>query len=577
MLLAGPRRRGSSAAVGLFFFSVIFSACCQPLGSDQDVELLTEGKPIVGFLDANEARIIRFGVTSTAGGEFPDILISLIVTNPLGDADLLCTPYNWVREGKRTFPWASTHSQGADEVFLSSRTENYRAAVIDVQVNRTGVEETIQAAGFQCWVVGASRAGSAFELEADIAATGVDQIEEEQEALRAIHAECCSKKGSCKYWPQKVSGKPGELEFDLCHVRGNICDGRGRLTRLNLDHYDMVCDLPSKILTTFVDLKKLEAGHNRFTGNVAVVMDDLANLANLTHIGLPQNRLTGTLASSRGLCEMAASRLLFLNLQVNHVEGTVPECLISSGSKLLDVVLSRTDIAGTLPDVFSSDSDLQAFVATSTQLYGEVPSSLANAKQLTYLGLGHNKFKGRFPEGLDVLPNIHTLGLRDNKISALPKSWKDPKKVTSKTLKFVDFGHNKLEGEFPMALATSGHLDVLDLSKNKLQGGLPDAPVVFPNVTYLKLAGNKFTGPIPDSWAEMGMFQQPAAIAGRIDLRNNKGLAGELPDFFYPNELEGKIAAVRIEKTGLSCNRRGPSPFVLDLEVCKGDPTAVGA
>jgi len=562
------------------FLLAIFSGRCQSTRdvSDEDVALLTEGKPIVGFLDFNEARIIRFGVTSTNSGDFPDILISLIVTNPLGDADIRCSPYNWVQQGRRGFPWVSTHRQGADEVFMSSKTKEYKAAVIDVEVNRTGVTETIQAAGFQCWVVGASRAGSAFELEADVAVAGVGLIGDEQQALRTIYADCCAKKGACKHWPR--TGRKGtKLEFDLCHVQGNICDVRGRLTRLNMDGYGLACEFPSKEFMRFEDLRKLEVGRNRFTGDLAAIMDGLAPLVNLTHIGVHHNRLSGSLADSEGLCEMAASRLQFLDVQNNPVQGPIPECLITSDSQLLDVIFSKTDIVGTIPDVFNAGSSLQALIARDTRLWGRVPASLAKAEQLTFLELGRNELTGRFPDGLELLPNIHTLSLQKNKLSGLPKSWSKTDGKTPTTLKFVDFAGNKIRGEFPMMLATVEHMDYLDLSKNMLKGSLPDAPGVFPNIYLLKLSGNKFHGTIPDSWGAMGMFQVPPAIdlSGRVDLRNNRELTGELPDFFYPEQLQGKVAEVRIDKTSITCNMRGPSPYVTDAEECKGDPAAIGA
>ncbi|CAD7701909.1 unnamed protein product [Ostreobium quekettii] len=576
----GGGRVGLGLAVAFLLLSALFSGRCQRSSdvSDEDVALLTEGKPIVGFLDFNEARIVRFGVTSTSTGDFPDILMTLIVTNALGDADIRCSPYNWVQQGRRGFPWVSTHRQGADEVFMSSKTEEYKAAVIDVEVNRTGVTETIQAVGFQCWVVGASRAGSAFELEADVAVAGVGLIGDEQKALRTIFADCCAKKGACKNWPRK--GKKGiKLEFDLCHVQGNICDVKGRLTRLNMDGYGLGCEFPSREFSVFEDMRKQEVGRNKFTGDMAKVMDALATLVNLTHINVRDNKLSGTLANSKGLCEMTASRLQFLDVQSNPVHGPIPECLITSDSQLLDVILSKTDISGTIPDVFAAESNLQAFIARDARLFGKVPPSLANPEQLTFLELGANELTGRFPDGVEELPNIHTLSLQRNKISGLPKAWNIADRNNPTTLKFVDFGSNKIRGKFPLMLATVEHMDYLDLSRNKLKGTLPDAPGVFPNIYTLKLANNRFHGAIPDSWGAMGMFQVPPAIdiSGKLDLRNNRDLSGELPDFFYPDELQGNVPEVRIDKTSIACDVRGPSPYVTDTEECKGDPAAFGA
>lgn len=576
--------KGGSVRLAVVFvvLSADLLALCQDSGSDsvRDVEQLTQNKPIVGFLDANEAREVRFGISQAGKESFPDVLISLFITNSGGDADIVCMPFQSFLDGVRSYPWHSTHSQGPDEIFLSSKSKDFQEAVIDVPVKRNGQETTIKAAAFQCWVVGASRAGTNFALEADVRHNGLELVPEEQNALRDLHAVCCADPKSCEHWPTDLTGgskrSKGSTEplFDFCHIHGNTCDAEGRLTRLNIDNYDLHCNLPSLLLQSFKGLKKLEAASNRLSGDIAQVLDDLATLPELTHINLERNRFTGRLSDSKGLCGLSTAKLQFFDVQSNHIAGTVPECLFASGSKLLDLVLTRTDLEGTIPDAFKEDSLLQALSIAHTKVSGTIPPSLLKAKDLAYIGVDHNDLTGIVPEGIHALPRIHTLRLRENKIKALPPSWYNPETRMADTLKFVDVANNKISGPFPLALATAVNMDIIDLSWNKLTGTLPDMPGIFPNVTHLKLNKNKFAGSIPESWAGMGMFQQPPLFTGRLDLRKNKMLSGSLPSFFFPEALDVHRPMVFLDKTRINCDRTGTSPYVFDLEGCRDDNSA---
>ncbi|CAD7695574.1 unnamed protein product [Ostreobium quekettii] len=559
----------------------------------EDIALLNAGKPIIRTLNPREGYGILFGVASDEAGVFPSILLELLVSDRQGDADIVCTPLPWAAAGIDLFPWTSRSSQGVDEIFLSSQSEEFQAAVTNVSVAQGEGKDpsTMVAAAFTCVVSDTTGVGSTWELELDF----VEDAEldpEEQEAVARIFEKCCQEEGGCVGWPrvavtldpdakgkekkalkQSVHNVP--ISTDLCHQLGHVCDSQGRLTRMSLRGFGLQCEFPADEFSAFASLRKLDLTGNLLTGDAGAALDALAAASpGLTHLSLAVNRLTGSVDGSSGLCELATGGLLILDLEGNlEVGGAVPECLLGEGSTLLDVILTQTGVEGSLPDVLPADSPLEALHVAAARLSGSVPASLGNAQHLAVVDLSLNELTGGVPAGLIDIPSLRTVLMTHNKLSELPESWSDAETAVTPTLSLVGLDFNELEGPFPAALATAEGLSVLGLAVNNLGGGLPDGEGLFPLVEIFNVSGNKLEGSVPESWESSGPFNRlvnETSRFARLDMSNNE-LSGELPGFFFTETTNFSApdpVIVYLSGNDLSCDGKH-SPFVIDIEDCR--------
>lgn len=191
--------------------------------------------------------------------------------------------------------------------------------------------------------------------------------QEDRDALQDIYTSCCSAPGSCAKW-KKLSPEGATGPFlDFCRISKQGCDARGRLLQLNMDGWDLRCPFPAEPLAKLTALLVLRLGSgNAFSGNVASALATLGTgLAGLEVLHLSGNRgMSGTLIDPRvhlpagtlpPLCRMAAT-LRLLQLAGNHIEGTIPACLVGGSSSLLFLDLGMNRLGGGIPDAWDEHS-----------------------------------------------------------------------------------------------------------------------------------------------------------------------------------------------------------------------------
>ncbi|KAJ8451597.1 hypothetical protein Cgig2_018231 [Carnegiea gigantea] len=125
------------------------------------------------------------------------------------------------------------------------------------------------------------------------------------------------------------------------------------------------------------------------------------------------NKIYGRIPQS--LCN--ATKLDILDLRDNHLEGTIPDCLIALSQTLGVLNLRRNNIGGTIPNKFVKGCRLDTLDFNGNLLQGQIPTSLAKCKELKVLNLGSNQLHDNFPCELKTLFKLQVLILKSNKLN----------------------------------------------------------------------------------------------------------------------------------------------------------------
>ena len=161
----------------------------------------------------------------------------------------------------------------------------------------------------------------------------------------------------------------------------------------------------------------------------------------VTHLELPQNRLTGQIPPELG----NLNNLLLLNLSWNRLRGPIPPELGNLGS-LGSVYFHGNGLSGPLPPELGNLLNLTKLSLYANRLSGPVPPELGRLVNLRRLYLDGNLLSGQLPPELGNLANLTGLSL---------------------------YG-NQLNGQVPPELlANMPKLVWLNLDKNRLTGCVP--------------------------------------------------------------------------------------------------------
>ncbi|TVU15328.1 hypothetical protein EJB05_38844, partial [Eragrostis curvula] len=273
--------------------------------------------------------------------------------------------------------------------------------------------------------------------------------------------------------------------LELFSVNGNMLQGT----------------LPDSVGNLSSSLNVLLFGSNRLSG---LVPTSMANLRNLTELGLEENDFTGTidgwvgkLVNLIGLalngnsfiekipsCIGNLTKLSLLHLEDNKFNGSIPSSL-GSLAQLSELYLSHNNLQGSIPkDVFTV-ATLVECVLSHNNLEGEIPE-VSNLQQVTKLELGSNKFTGAIPTTLGTCQELGTVRMDQNFLSgSIPTSLGYLRSLT-----ILNLSGNNLTGIIPSTLSDLQVLTQLDLSYNHLKGEVPTRGV-FKNATAVSLKGNR--------------------------------------------------------------------------------------
>ncbi|KEH21564.1 putative protein kinase RLK-Pelle-LRR-XI-1 family [Medicago truncatula] len=167
--------------------------------------------------------------------------------------------------------------------------------------------------------------------------------------------------------------------------------------------------------------------------------------------------------------------------------GSIKAIKIDWGSKLATPNLSTLN--------YSAFNNLESLVISGSDLDGTIPKEIGHLSKLTHLDLSHNYLKGQLPPSIDNLRQLNYLDISFNFIqgSIPPELW------LLKNLTFLDLSNNRFKGEIPSSLGNLKQLEDLDISSNYIQGSIPLELVFLKNITTLNLSHNRLNGNLPIS------------------------------------------------------------------------------
>eukprot|EP00803_Ostreobium_quekettii_P006080 evm.model.scf_1857.1 EVM.evm.TU.scf_1857.1 scf_1857:4103-7888(-) len=555
-----------------------------------DVRRLISGAPVAGALGWRQSYHLDFAVQEI-GGDLPDVEVVLVSANGTGDADLFCAPVGRGGDGLASLGegrWVSNHTSGSDYVFISA--DHARESVLDITV-RNG-SRTVRGAGLTCTVVAslisAGRNGSVlFELSMVVDYTRRSLAPDEANTLSSIFDKCCGTEQDCAPWRQQTT--------DFCHLLGNVCDGEGRLLRLDMRGFGLNCSFPGEEISKLTRLEKLELGENAIRGDVHKIIQQLKSAPTIDHLDLSNNALTSAPRASaadwEAVCDvLATGRLASLDLSDNGIQDWMSPCLFFPNSTLRTLDVGGNSLNGTsLPDAFSARSRIRVLKADRAGLAGPIPDSIADAPLarldlsnnnlngsipamlgsspvLELVSLGRNNLEGAVPSALAKSRTLRCLWLHRNALASLPEEWiVGPE--GSPSLVDVILARNKIQGTFPLSLARARNLLRLHVGWNFLGGTLPAASDLFPVAAFVDISKNVFVGQFPLEWGSMGMFaglngSGPArewvvdttneTLVPVLDFSDN-GISGVVHRYMVEAQASGRVVVILHGNTGLLC------------------------
>ena len=285
------------------------------------------------------------------------------------------------------------------------------------------------------------------------------------------------------------------------------------------------------------------SGTLNWSGSTAIAAWDDVTLSGsplrVTSLVLSDSQLTGTIPPELG----NLNNLERLNLTRNQLTGDIPpELSLLTNLQLL--ALGGNQLTGPIPTWMGSLAKLQELQLWGNQFTGAIPPELGNLPGLVKLGLSENQLTGPIPAELGSLVNLRELWLFSNQLTG-----EIPAELGSLTnLEGLYLYDNQLTGPIPAELGSLVNLRELYLFINQLTGEIPAELGSLTNLTILSLGGNELTGMIP---AELGSLDNLEVLS----------LSG--------NELTGPIplqlaSLTNLQQLSLSNNQlSGPVPIWL--------------
>ncbi|XP_019462462.1 PREDICTED: receptor-like protein 12 [Lupinus angustifolius] len=245
-----------------------------------------------------------------------------------------------------------------------------------------------------------------------------------------------------------------------------------------------------RMLLELRNLTKLDLSYNNLSINASVIDADLSSFPNMSNITLVSCNLKTFPAFLR-----YQSRLTYLDLSDNHIQGIVPNWIWKLDNlQTLNVSHNLlTELEGPLQNL---SSNLVVLDLHHNQLQG--PLTIFT-KYAAYLDYSSNKFSSVIPLNIgDYLSGMIFLSLSNNTFhGSIPVSL-----CTAENLQVLDLSENKISGTIPSCLiGLSETLGVLDLKMNQLTGPIPDMFPVSCALKTIDLNGNTLDGSIPKSLA----------------------------------------------------------------------------
>ena len=157
-----------------------------------------------------------------------------------------------------------------------------------------------------------------------------------------------------------------------------------------------------------------------------------------------------------------------INLNDNSFSGVEFPSEFGKLTNLRELLLSRTNIKGTIPSELGSLTHLKNLEFYGNAIEGTIPSSFGNFTNLRRIDLFSNSLEGPI-DFISKIPFFEVIHLRSNKFTGtIPRDIGNLKKLS-----WLDVAENKLTGTIPSSLSDIHALKDLFLGQNYLHDTIP--------------------------------------------------------------------------------------------------------
>ena len=268
-------------------------------------------------------------------------------------------------------------------------------------------------------------------------------------------------------------------------------------SRTNSDCELCQIHFPLHVNLTFLEILDLSSNHLDL-GDRPILCNFQNNMSLIQYLDLSHNNGIGSVIPS---CLYSFPSLEYLHLSHIKLLGVISSAIVNLTS-LVSLDLSHNALAGKIPTSMGTLCNLEEIdlpFNTNSGKVSEVFESFLSgclSNKLKLLHLDRNLFTGQIPDGLGEFKNLVELSLARNNISG-PIPMSILQKLLS--LKFLDIGHNNLNGSPPESVGSLSNLESLSRSYNQLSGSLPASLGSLSNLESLSLTYNQLSGSLPQS------------------------------------------------------------------------------
>ncbi|KAL4654910.1 hypothetical protein ACB092_01G413900 [Castanea dentata] len=279
-------------------------------------------------------------------------------------------------------------------------------------------------------------------------------------------------------WGQIPFGLMNFTKLSSLGLAGNYFTGPIPSSIFNLENLE-VLDLSANNFAgkvefdKFVKLRKLTSLHLSDCG-VSLIINETSGNTTLQKF---QNLGLGSCNLSKFPNHLAnQDELKWLHLGTNNIQGQVPEWFWNVRSlpipsfSTLEYHVSNNSFAGKISELICNMSSLQVLDLSINNLsgslpqclhnFGLLPRSLAKCIMLKALDFSNNQFNDTFPSWLGNLPNLKLLILRSNKLYGPVSTHKAKYKFPS--LQIFDLSYNSFTGSLPLKFFQYSNSSIFD-------------------------------------------------------------------------------------------------------------------
>ena len=321
----------------------------------------------------------------------------------------------------------------------------------------------------------------------------------------------------------KLTGSLPESLFEL-----------SKLEKLYLQNDNLTGALTGS-LAKLTELTELYVDRNaNMTGGIP---PEIGSLKKLTRLNISQSGIGGEIPAELGQCE---SLLQFMAFKTN-LSGTLPDIW---DMPVLQTVMLHTNpgLTGPLPASLGKLKSLESGTAPSIQIYacnitGTIPASFAGLPEKTkQVYVNDNKMSGVIPAAVAAHPNFaswrYSPQQEGYELTVAPEPSRQLDSLALVAIYNASDGANWAKNQWeldkpidtwPAVTVTDNRVTALKLSTSGVitqDWTLPEAVGDLTELTDLRINGNKLTGAIPDAVYSLGKLQ-------KLYLQNND-LTGSL-------------------------------------------------